>query len=58
MLEKLQQFLEEEQELLQDLQSDLNDFDTCNREYSQTYGLWASQLIRVRALQDAVDLLR
>lgn len=59
MLEKLQEFLEQEEELLADFQDDLSMYSPFTKEHSKAYSLWAAQAIRVRALQDAyVDLLK
>lgn len=58
MLEKLQEFLEQEAELLADFQDDLSMYAPFTKEHSKAYSLWAVQAIRVRALLEAVDLLK
>lgn len=54
MLDLLQRFLDKEFELLIEMEMELDE----ERSDKLAYGLWIEQSIRVRALLDAVRLLR
>ena len=55
-MEKLQQFLVEEQEVLADFLLDMEGAEG-NKEYSRAAALWSMQSARVGAIKDALMLL-
>lgn len=55
-MEKLQQFLLEEQEVLADFLLDMEGAES-NKEYSRAAALWSMQSARVGAIKDALALL-
>lgn len=59
LIAKLQQFLAEEVELLEDFAMDVEDNeDNNNRTKSKHLALWTMQTIRVGAIRDAIELLQ
>lgn len=54
---KLQQFLAEELELLEDFAMDVDSPEATNREKAKAVALHASQYARVGAIRDVIELL-
>lgn len=55
-MEKLQQFLAEEEELLADFLLDTENTED-NKAYARTVALWSMQTARVGAIRDVLALL-
>lgn len=56
-MEKLQQFLADEQELLADFLMDMENAEG-NKEYTRATALWSAQTARVGAIRDVIELLK
>lgn len=56
VLQQLQQFLADEQELLNILARDVADAET-NFEHAKMKSLYATQLARVSGIEDSIDLM-
>lgn len=56
-MEKLQQFLADEQELLADFLLDMENAEG-NKEYTRAVALWSEQTARVVAIRDVMELLK
>ena len=54
---KLQQFLTEEEELLEDFAMDVESPEASNREKARAVAFHASQYARVSAIRDVIELL-
>ncbi|MER2060204.1 MAG: hypothetical protein ABTA16_15395 [Niallia sp.] len=55
-MEKLQQFLVDEQEVLADFLLDMENTEG-NKEYARAAALWSMQSARVGAIKDALNVL-
>ncbi|MER2039686.1 MAG: hypothetical protein ABS944_16185 [Solibacillus sp.] len=55
-MEKLQQFLTDEQEVLADYLIDMEEAAD-NKEYARATALWSMQSARVGAIRDVIELL-
>ncbi|HEY4623721.1 MAG TPA: hypothetical protein VIH12_07660 [Solibacillus sp.] len=55
-MEKLQQFLADEEELLADFLLDMESAEN-NKEYTRAAALWSAQTARVGAIRDVLDLI-
>lgn len=55
-MEKLQQFLAEEEELLSDFLLDMEHTED-NKAYAKVVALWSMQTARVGAIRDVLDFL-
>ncbi|MER2107428.1 MAG: hypothetical protein ABS949_10865 [Solibacillus sp.] len=54
---KAQQFLAEEQELLEDFLLDMENIEDSGKNYAKAAALWAVQTARVAAIKDALVLM-
>ena len=55
-MEKSQQFLEDEQEVLEDFLLDMENTEG-NKEYARAAALWSMQSARVGAIKDVLNVL-
>ena len=55
-MEKLQQFLADEQEVLEDFLLDMESTED-NKEYARAAALWSMQSARVGAIKDVLNVL-
>lgn len=56
LVEKAQQFLADEQELLADFLLDMENVEDSGKNYAKAAALWAVQTARVAAIKDVLEL--